>query len=99
MNTYHFEPYDGDGNPEYGPPCPECKAEMVWEDCHACDGDGYIESEADDYTDRVVTEKCMVCLGDGGFWFCDNCAYTVTNAELREPQELNQQEDPGVRQP
>ena len=93
MNTAHFEPYDGDCNPEFGPPCPNCKAEMDWEQCHACDTDGYIESDADDYTDRTVTEKCMVCMGDGGFWYCGNCGYTVTEAELKEPQELNQREE------
>lgn len=93
MNAAHFDPFDGDANPEFGPDCPDCKTEMDWGDCHACDMDGYIEIDADDYTDRVVNEKCSACMGDGGFWICDTCGYTVTDAELREPQELNQREE------
>lgn len=93
MNTYHFDPFDGDGSPEYGPTCSKCKCEMVWEDCHACDRDGYIEIECDDYTDRTVNEKCMACMGDGGFWMCGNCGGTVTDAELREQNELHQREE------
>lgn len=93
MNTAHFDPFDGDANPEFGPNCPKCKKEMDWIHCDLCGEEGYIESDADDYSDRTVIEKCTECMGSGGTWFCWDCMYTVTDAELREPQELNQREE------
>lgn len=86
-------PFDGDANPEFGPPCPKCGAEMDWMDCELCGTEGYIESDADDYTDRTVVEKCMACMGDGGVWYCELCGSQYTEAYLREPQELNQREE------
>lgn len=88
-----YDPYDGDANPEFGPPCPECKAEMDWEDCHACGAEGYLENEVDDYSDRTVIEKCIVCMGAGGFWYCGNCGHTLTEAELKQASELHQREE------
>lgn len=83
---------DGYGNPEFGPPCPRCKSEMDWVHCDLCE-DGYILSDADDFTDSSVAEKCEQCMGSGGTWFCWGCMYTATDAELNEPQELNQREE------
>lgn len=98
-----YDPYDGDGAPEFGPPCPKCKAEMDWMDCDTCGGQGGFNNDElmeDDplWYEGVEWEQCETCLGDGGWWYCGNCGHTVTEAELTEESELHQQEEPGVRQ-
>ncbi len=49
--------------------CPACGDMMSWEICEALDcDDGY------DLSDCLGVRKCYMCCGDGGRWFCQNCA-------------------------
>jgi len=71
---------------------------MDWMDCDTCGGRGGFNNDElmeDDplWYEGVEWEQCETCLGDGGWWYCGNCGHTVTEAELKEPQELNQRED------
>lgn len=83
MNTAHFDPFDGDANPEFGPKC--CGEEMGWVDCAECEGTGIAE-----YEDGGM-ELCGDCNGEGGDYGCANCG--ATGLDVRVHHELNQREE------
>lgn len=70
--------------PEYdtSPECPCCGGETRWEDCDGmCDG-GYHdmhEMSPMEY-EPGETEKCWMCEGHGGWWFCVN-SFVFCHAE------------------
>jgi hypothetical protein len=54
------------------PGCPTCHADLHWEECDVCSGDGYFElyDEAPLYYDWDDIEECGQCEGHGGWWRC-----------------------------
>lgn len=66
--------------------CSHCQAEMDWEDCHACGGEGWFDAYADepDWFNPGDVETCRECDGKGGGWFCGNsrCHADVTGAAV-----------------
>lgn len=54
--------------------CGYCGWSMTWQDCEECGGEGYwyphevspIEYDPDE------AEPCQICLGDEGWYRCDN---------------------------
>lgn len=54
--------------------CPICGAEMYWEDCGVCGGDGELECYESDplYYDEDDVEPCYQCGGSGGWATCSN---------------------------
>jgi len=58
--------------------CPRCGNVREWEDCSACDGDGFLDWETLQFEDPVWfqpgdTEECSECGGKGGWWSCYGC--------------------------
>lgn len=61
---------------EYGPDCPKCGAEMDWEECEECDGEGGWyphEISPIEYPDPDELSPCQICDGAGGWWRCGAC--------------------------
>jgi hypothetical protein len=53
--------------------CENCGALIEWEDCYNCEN-GYIDLYDKDplWYDEDDTERCSVCAGEGGWWYCPN---------------------------
>lgn len=52
--------------------CSHCGAELEYEDCWSCGGDGWIDLYEEDpisYSPGEL-EKCDVCEGEGGYLVC-----------------------------
>ena len=69
VETYEDEPS--------GPFCPDCGADLDWEECDQCGGDGYLDWERLQEEDPLWfqpgdTEPCTECDGKGGWWLCGN---------------------------
>ena len=69
IETYEDEPS--------GPYCAACGAELDWEDCDQCGGEGEFDWETlqfDDplWYDEDSVELCSQCAGKGGWWVCHN---------------------------
>lgn len=54
--------------------CPHCGAEMDWEDCDQCGGEGVYDAYEIDpmWYEPGDTETCELCGGSRGFWWCAN---------------------------
>lgn len=52
--------------------CPHCGAEMDWEDCDQCGGEGTYDAYESDplWYSPGDTEMCELCGGSTGFWWC-----------------------------
>lgn len=59
---------------DYSNPCPVCGAELYWEDCGACGGEGFVDVYDNDplWYDPGDTEPCEMCGGQGGWYLCLN---------------------------
>lgn len=68
-----------DDYPDAGEPeCEKCGVQMEWEGCWSCSGDGEHSLHEEDplFYDEDDSEKCDVCDGDGGWWWCPSCRKT-----------------------
>ena len=56
------------------PVCIVCAAEMDYEDCDCCGGEGGISRYDEDplWYDEDDLWPCDQCNGKGGWWFCPN---------------------------
>jgi DnaJ-class molecular chaperone len=69
---------------ESGPStCPTCGADMEWESCWVCHGDGEFDLYDEDpvnFAEGVAFEKCEECDGLGGYLVCPECTTTKRKA-------------------
>ncbi len=52
--------------------CARCGSSTMWEDCHECGGDGYINRHEEDamWYDEDDMSPCSLCGTKGGWAFC-----------------------------
>ena len=57
---------------EFGPSCPACDADLEWEDCEACGGDGGQDTEPWELYmgSGRDWDECQQCEGHGGWYMC-----------------------------
>jgi hypothetical protein len=64
---------------EFGPCCDVCGAEMDWEDCDRCGGEGLDGHDCGEDACCCLypedNETCDQCEGRGGWWYCYNAPY------------------------
>jgi hypothetical protein len=71
-----MNPNDSDSGPDdFGPSCPVCGAEMDWQQCWQCQGEGGFHDCGEDccpclYPELDLNETCGECQGKGGYWVC-----------------------------
>lgn len=67
------------------PECEKCGLLMEWEGCWSCSGDGEHSLHEEDplLYDEDDSERCDVCDGDGGWWWCPSCAKRNATIEVQ----------------
>lgn len=70
--------FDDQDDCDLAPECPVCYAQMEWEQCDACCGDGEIDAYDEDPINESPGsfEPCRDCHGLGGFMQCSALPHT-----------------------